>query len=82
MSGDKPAEYWIKHLNLVEHPGDEDGYFSVPFEDTHSVLSRNKVTSNGLLFLQGVPKKSVNKEISLTFEIMNIVKGLHMFRHM
>ena len=32
--------------------------------------------------IQGVPKKSVNKEISITFEIMNIVQGLHMFRHM
>ena len=31
--------------------------------------------------IQGVPKKSVNKETSITFELMNIVQGLHMFRH-
>ena len=30
--------------------------------------------------IQGVPKISVNKEISITFELMNIVQGLHMFR--
>ena len=37
------AEYWIKHLHLVEHPGEEDGYFSVPFEDTFKVTSAGKV---------------------------------------
>ena len=36
------------------------------------------MTSNNV---QGVPEKSVNKEISITYEIMNIVQGLHMFRH-
>lgn len=41
----KPAEFWIKHLHLVEHPGEEDGFFAVPFEDKHRVLSRNKVVS-------------------------------------
>ena len=39
----QPAEYWIKHLGLVEHPGQEDGYFAVPFEDTFSVRNRKKV---------------------------------------
>merc|ERR1712106_173375 len=33
----KPAQYWIEHLDLVEHPGDEDGYFAVPFEDAFRV---------------------------------------------
>ena len=37
------AEYWIKHLHLVEHPGEEDGYFSVPFEDSFKVTSASKV---------------------------------------
>ena len=39
MAGEqrKPAEYWIEHLDLVEHPGDEDGYFNVAFEDTFMV---------------------------------------------
>ena len=35
-----------------------------------------------LLNSAGCPKKSVNKEISITYELMNIVQGLHMFRHM
>ena len=39
----QPAEYWIKHLGLVEHPGQEDGYFAVPFEDTFSVRNRKQV---------------------------------------
>ena len=39
----QPAEYWIKHLGLVEHPGKEDGYFAVPFEDTFSVRNRKQV---------------------------------------
>ena len=34
-----------------------------------------------LAITTGCPKKSVNKEIRLTFELMNIVQGLHMFRH-
>ena len=37
------AEYWIKHLHLVEHPGEEDGYFSVPFEDSFKVTNAHKV---------------------------------------
>ena len=37
------AEYWIKHLGLVEHPGQEDGYFAVPFEDTFSVRNVRQV---------------------------------------
>ena len=41
----QPAEYWIKHLGLVEHPGKEDGYFAVPFEDTFSVRNRKQVKS-------------------------------------
>ena len=39
----KSAEFWIKHLNLVEHPGEEDGFFAVPFEDSFKVLNQNKV---------------------------------------
>ena len=39
----KPAQFWIDHLHLIKHPGPEDGYFAVPFEDCHTVLSRNKV---------------------------------------
>merc|ERR1711860_415687 len=38
----KSAEYWIKNLNLVEHPEHKDGFFAVPFEDTFKVLNRNK----------------------------------------
>ena len=45
----KPAEFWIKHLHLVEHPGEEDGFFAVPFEDKHCVLSRNKVVTGQLI---------------------------------
>ena len=45
----KPAEFWIKHLHLVEHPGEEDGFFAVPFEDKHCVLSRNKVVTSPLI---------------------------------
>ena len=38
------AEYWIKHLNLVEHPGEEKpAFFSVPFEDTFKVTSVTQV---------------------------------------
>ena len=33
----QPAEYWIEHLKLVEHPGDEDGFFTVLFEDSFCV---------------------------------------------
>jgi len=32
------AEHWISKLGLVEHPGEEDGYFSVPFEATSRVI--------------------------------------------
>lgn len=39
----KPAEFWIERLNLVEHPGEEDGFFAVPFEDSFTILNRNKV---------------------------------------
>ena len=39
----QPAEYWIKHLGLVEHPGEEDGYFAVPFQDTFSVRNLRQV---------------------------------------
>ena len=39
----KSAEFWIKNLNLVEHPGEEDGFFAVPFEDPFTVINRNKV---------------------------------------
>ena len=46
----RPAEYWIKHLGLVEHPGEEDGYFAVPFEDTFSVRNSKQVRRKG-----GVP---------------------------
>ena len=41
------AEYWIKHLGLVEHPGEEDGFFAVPFEDTFSVKSVTEVKIEG-----------------------------------
>merc|ERR1739848_325674 len=34
------ADYWISMLGLVEHPGDEDGYFSVPFEATSRVMEK------------------------------------------
>ena len=46
------AEYWIKHLQLVEHPGEEDGYFSVPFEDSFKVTNAHKVESLYKLLLQ------------------------------
>ena len=49
------AEYWIKHLGLVEHPGEEDGYFAVPFEDTFSVRNVRQVKGGvieGLRFPQ------------------------------
>ena len=39
----KSAEFWIEQLNLVEHPGEEDGFFAVPFEDSFTVINRNKV---------------------------------------
>ena len=26
-------QYWIDNLNLVEHPGDEDGFFREAFRD-------------------------------------------------
>merc|ERR1711971_1339766 len=38
----KSAEFWIKNLNLVEHPEHKDGYFAVPFEDDFKVLNKNK----------------------------------------
>ena len=41
----KSAEYWIKNLNLVEHPEHKDGFFAVPFEDTFKVHNKNKVIS-------------------------------------
>merc|ERR1711981_574068 len=28
-----PIQYWIDHLKLVEHPGDEDGFFREAFRD-------------------------------------------------
>ena len=40
----RSAEFWIKHLNLMEHPDHKDGYFAVPFEDPLKVSSRNKVS--------------------------------------
>ena len=39
----KSAEFWIKNLNLVEHPEHKDGFFAVPFEDDFKVLNKNKV---------------------------------------
>ena len=39
----KSADFWIKNLNLVEHPEHKDGFFAVPFEDTFKVLNKNKV---------------------------------------
>ena len=42
-SQNKSAEFWIKNLNLVEHPEHKDGFFAVPFEDTFKVLNKNKV---------------------------------------
>ena len=47
MEEKQPAEYWIKHLGLVEHPGEEDGYFAVPFQDTFSVRNGKQVESQG-----------------------------------
>merc|ERR1712079_979106 len=38
----RSAEFWIKHLNLMEHPDHKNGYFAVPFEDPLKVSSRNK----------------------------------------
>merc|ERR1712079_607861 len=38
----RSAEFWIKHLDLMEHPDHKDGYFAVPFEDPLKVSSRNK----------------------------------------
>merc|ERR1712059_162965 len=32
------ASHLITHLGLVEHPGEEDGFFHVPFEDTFCVV--------------------------------------------
>merc|ERR1712212_659122 len=34
------ADHWISMLGLVEHPGDEDGYFSVPFEAASRVVEK------------------------------------------
>ena len=57
MSGEqrKPASYWIEHLDLVEHPGDEDGYFNVTFEDTFKVrgiVDEDRSSASIAYFLQ------------------------------
>merc|ERR1712083_533138 len=36
----KTADDWISMLGLVEHPGDEDGFFSVPFEAASRVVEQ------------------------------------------
>ena len=38
------AEWWITHLGLVAHPGEEDGYFAVPFQSEARVV---EVVSSG-----------------------------------
>merc|ERR1719369_2302181 len=51
----KPAEYWIEHLGLVEHPGDEDGYFNVAFEDNFmvkGVMDEERTAASIAFFLQ------------------------------
>ena len=51
----KPAGYWIEHLGLVEHPGDEDGYFTVAFEDSfkvRGVMDENRSAASIAYFLQ------------------------------
>ena len=51
----KPAEYWIEHLDLVEHPGDEDGYFNVAFEDTfmvRGIMDEERAAASIAFFLQ------------------------------
>ena len=34
----RSAESWISGLGLVEHPGEEEGYFAVPFEARAKVV--------------------------------------------
>jgi len=50
------AEHWISKLGLVEHPGEEDGYFSVPFEATSRVIeigfNQERTASSIAFFLQ------------------------------
>jgi len=50
------ADHWISMLGLVEHPGDEDGYFSVPFEAASRVVekgfSQERPASSIAYFLQ------------------------------
>merc|ERR1712241_688384 len=52
------AEYWIKYLHLVEHPGEEDGYFSVPFEDTFKVTSVGKEQRSAASIAHFLQKKA------------------------
>eukprot|EP00092_Neocalanus_flemingeri_P022310 GFUD01024192.1.p1 GENE.GFUD01024192.1~~GFUD01024192.1.p1 ORF type:complete len:177 (+),score=52.24 GFUD01024192.1:36-533(+) len=57
MAGElrQPVEYWIEHLDLVEHPGDEDGYFNVAFEDTFMVkgiMDEERAAASIAYFLQ------------------------------
>merc|ERR1712098_653650 len=51
----QPPEFWIEQLNLVEHPGDEDGYFHVAFEDTfrvRGIMDEERSAASIAYFLQ------------------------------
>jgi len=45
MSQDS-AEFWIDALNLVEHPGDEDGYFVEAYRDPLIIKNSNNEYRN------------------------------------
>jgi len=40
------AEYWIRHLNLVPHPGDEEGSFAEAYRDSFIVKNKKQENRN------------------------------------
>lgn len=48
----KSKEYWVEHLQMIEHP--EGGYFKETYRSTENVINRNGVSrsaSTGIYFL-------------------------------